>query len=127
MFLNARKITRKELMEAHRRNLIRQLRENILRRCAAIGCHINEKNLATAEAIVEAKIIETGYARLDEDDNILYPSLRSKLMKLLVWECAQALLGTLPRRPEPTSQLRTWANIKDEYAKVGPRLVVENG
>jgi hypothetical protein len=40
----------------------RSLRESILRRVAAVGCHIDEASLSEAEAIVDSKISEFLFA-----------------------------------------------------------------
>jgi hypothetical protein len=76
---------------------IRQLRESVLLRAAAIGCEIDEASLPEAKTIVDGKIGEF-LSRADYHDIVARhgndPALRS-----LVRECAQAIHVAIPTKP----------------------------
>jgi hypothetical protein len=84
---------------------VRQLRESILRRLAAVGCEFDDASLPKAEAIVDGKIGELLFAPHCEAERQALTSWdggkrdggKNRVMDLLVFACATMINTALSR------------------------------
>jgi hypothetical protein len=76
---------------------VRQLRESVLRRAAAIGCEIDEASLPKAETIVDGKIGE--FLSSGDYHAIVARHGNDPAFRLLVGESAQAIFAAIPNKP----------------------------
>jgi hypothetical protein len=75
---------------------VRQLRESVLRRAAAIGCEIDDASLPKAETIDDGKIGE--FLSSADYHDIVARHGNDPALRLLVRECAQAIHVASPSK-----------------------------
>jgi hypothetical protein len=98
----------------------RILRDIVLSRLAAVGCEIDEKSLAKAQAIVSANIGEL-VATPEYEILLGYPSGENRILTLLVQSCAAEIAARIraeKRRKSTPARARRETQI---------RLAAENG
>jgi hypothetical protein len=99
---------------------VRQLRESVLRRAAAIGCEIDEASLPKAETIVDGKIAE--FLSSADYHDIVARHGNDPALRLLVRECAQSIFAAIPTESTYKAPTRgSWRHRRPDLRVVTER------